>query len=254
MRIVSLCPSTTESLIAFGLRDQLVGVTRYCVHPEEAVRGLTRVGGTKNPDLAAIRALAPDLVFLNAEENRREDAEAIASEFPIEVSHPRRAAEIPALLRAFGRKTGRTADGESWAERIEAALERLPNDPAPFRFAYLIWKDPFMTIGDGTYIADLLRLAGGVNVFGGLLDRDYPEVTEAEIVAAAPEVLLLPDEPFRFREPDRLFWSERLPEADVRLVSGEDFSWHGVRTLRGLEAVEGLVRGRGFVSVRRAKR
>lgn len=241
MRLVSLCPSITESLIALGLRDELVGVTRYCIRPAEAVRGMTRVGGTKNPDLASIRALAPDLVFLNSEENRREDAEAIAAEFPIDVSMPRRASEIPGLLRHFGRKTGRVGEGESWAARIEAVLDRLPRDPEPFRYVYLIWKEPFMTIGDETYIADLLRLAGGINALGGR-GRDYPAVTEAEILDAAPEILFLPDEPYRFKAGDRSFWSQRLPATGVRLVSGEDFSWHGVRTLNGLEAVEELVR------------
>ena len=240
MRIVSLCPSITESLIAFGLRDELVGVTRYCIHPRDEVKGLTRVGGTKDPDLALIRSLAPDLVFLNAEENRREDAEALGAEFPIDVSTPRHASEVPEVLRHFGRRTGRVSEARSWAERIEEALSRLPSAPAPVRVAYLIWKDPFMTIGDGTYIADLLRLGGGVNALGGKT-RDYPAVTETEIVESRPAILLLPDEPYRFREADRRFWQERLPGTDVRLVSGDDFSWHGVRTLRGLDAVRGVL-------------
>ncbi|MEO6323701.1 MAG: helical backbone metal receptor [Thermoanaerobaculia bacterium] len=239
MRIVSLCPSITESLIAFGLRDELVGVTRYCIHPAEAVKGLVRVGGTKNPDLALIRTLAPDVVFLNAEENRREDAEAIAAEFPIDVSLPRRAAEVPDMLRQLGRRTGRTSEAEHWAALIDAALAQLSPVPEPVRVAYLIWKDPFMTIGDETYIADLLKLGGGVNVLGGR-GKDYPTVSEDEIIESQPALLLLPDEPFHFREPDRLFWVERLPQASVRLVSGDDFSWHGVRTLRGLQAVQAL--------------
>ena len=239
MRIVSLCPSITESLIAFGLRDELVGVTRYCIHPRDEVMGLTRVGGTKNPDLALIRTLAPDLVFVNAEENRREDAEALAAEYPIDVSFPKRASEVPEILRHFGRRTGRSSEGESWAVRIEEALSLFPSFPAPVRVAYLIWKDPFMTIGDETYIADLLRLGGGVNALGGKR-QDYPAVSEGEIADSKPAILLLPDEPYRFREADRRFWSSKLPDTDVRLVSGDDFSWHGVRTLRGLHAVREL--------------
>ncbi|HEV8267164.1 MAG TPA: helical backbone metal receptor, partial [Thermoanaerobaculia bacterium] len=109
MRIVSLCPSITESLVALGLRDELFGITRYCIHPKADLRGIARVGGTKNPDLAAIRALAPDLVFMNAEENRAEDVEALRAEYDVDVSHPRRVSEVPALLRHFGERTNRKA-------------------------------------------------------------------------------------------------------------------------------------------------
>jgi len=115
MRIVSLCPSITESLVALSLEDELVGITRYCVHPREVVRRIPKVGGTKNPDLAAIRALRPDLVFLNAEENRAEDVAALAAEHESDISHPRAAREVPALLRRFGAATARVEEAEEWA-------------------------------------------------------------------------------------------------------------------------------------------
>ena len=107
MRIVSLCPSITESLVAIGLRDALRGVTRYCIHPKVTLAGIPRVGGTKNPDLEAIRALMPDLVFCNSEENRAEDIDLLKREFPVDVTHPRTVGEIPALVRHFGAMTGR---------------------------------------------------------------------------------------------------------------------------------------------------
>jgi ABC-type Fe3+-hydroxamate transport system substrate-binding protein len=240
VRIVSLCPSITESLVSFGLAGDLVGVTRYCIHPREVVRDLRKVGGTKNPDLAAIRALAPDLVFANSEENRAPDVAALSADFAVDVSHPRTARDVPDLLRRFGRLTAREAEAEAWARRIEAALAPLSTAPAAaFTYAYLVWRDPWMTVGEGTYVADLLRIAGGVNVFAAR-EGDYPAVSDAEIVEARPEVLLLPDEPFPFREKDRAFWSERLPSSDVRLVSGDDFCWHGVRTVRGLAAAAAL--------------
>lgn len=242
MRLISLCPSITESLVEIGLRDELVGVTRYCIHPRGVSSGIRKVGGTKNPDLVAIRALAPDLVFLNAEENRAEDIEAISRDHPTDVSHPRRAEDVPGLLRRFGRLTGREREAESWARLIERRLADLRRESrAVFRFVYLIWRDPWMTVGERTYISDLLVEAKGVNALAGR-DADYPEVTESEIRAARPDVLLLPDEPYRFRPAHRDELAKVLPESDIRLVSGDDLCWHGVRTLRGIEAVDEIAR------------
>jgi len=171
VRIVSLCPSITESLVELGSKEDLVGVTRYCIHPGEAVARIPRMGGTKNPDLAAIRAAKPDLVFCNGEENRAEDIDLLKREFRVDVTHPRTVAEIPALLRHLGALTGREKESEEISAKVEEALKRVEQEvkqraggagavPA-FRFIYLIWKDPWMTVGARTYIADLLRHVGG---------------------------------------------------------------------------------------------
>ncbi len=254
MRIVSLCPSVTESLVALGLAPQLVGVTRYCVHPREVTSRIRKVGGTKNPDLDGIRSLRPDLVFANAEENRREDVEALEREFVTDVSHPRRVADIPTLLRRFGRLTGTDERAGEIASNVERALESAGNrrgmpTRASFRYVYLVWKDPFMTVGPRTYIADLLRLSGGalsLEESSSAISPDYPVVSEDEIVSSRPDVLLLPDEPYRFREKDAAFWRTRLPASSrVVLVPGDDWCWHGVRTLRGLAAAETLAAGAG---------
>jgi iron complex transport system substrate-binding protein len=254
MRLVSLCPSITESLAALGLAGELVGVTRWCVRPHDAVSRVPKVGGTKNPDLAAIRAAAPELVFANAEENRQEDLEALAREFRVDVSHPRTVAEVPALLRHFGRLTGTEEKAREISSKVEEALRRLEEAARDggrgagrrFRFAYLIWKDPWMTIGPRTYVADLLRRVGGSlsleagseSVAGA---RDYPVTSVEAIVTSRPDVVILPDEPYRFGERDAAFWRGRLPEScRVELVSGDDFCWHGVRTLEGLAAAEAL--------------
>jgi iron complex transport system substrate-binding protein len=233
-----------------------VGVTRYCIHPKEALAGVPRVGGTKNPDLSAIRALKPDLVFCNSEENRREDIDLLKREFRVDVTHPRTVAEIPALLVHFGAVTGREEEGRKISLKVEEALERVEERmrgreaaagaAARFRYAYLIWKDPWMTVGPRTYIADLLRLVGGSFSFKEKIfsesetESDYPTLSESEIIASSPDVLILPDEPYRFHERDAAFWRERLPGSRVALVSGDDFCWHGVRTLRGLEAAAAL--------------
>ena len=267
MRIVSLCPSITETLVAFGLKEELAGVTRYCVHPRDALASIPRVGGTKNPDLAAIRALGPDLVFCNSEENRKEDIEALKRDFAVDVSHPRTVGEIPSLLRHFGRLTGTEERAEEISSRVEDALKRVeeeagqragrvsrPGAPLGFRYVYLVWKDPWMTVGPRTYIADLLRRVGGSLSLEESSDSgtsDYPVATEDEIVESRPDFLFLPDEPYRFRERDAAFWRTRLPASTrVALVSGDDFCWHGVRTLRGLEAARRLAGTHGGLSLR----
>ena len=134
MRIVSLCPSITESLVALGLGGSLVGVTRYCVHPREALEGIPRVGGTKNPDLAAIAALEPDLVFCNAEENRAADVAELSRRHRVDVSHPTRVTQVPPLLRRLGELTGTGDAAEGWARALhihpdgsaDVVRQRLP--------------------------------------------------------------------------------------------------------------------------------
>ncbi len=251
MRIVSLCPSITESLVAIGLAERLVGVTRWCVHPREVTTRIRKVGGTKDPDLAAIRALAPDLVFMNAEENRREDVEALARELEVDVSHPRRVADVPPLLRRWGLKTGAGESAREISSKVEERLTRLEGGLASrqaFRCLYLVWKNPWMIAGSGTYVADLLRLAGGTLSLGESpsgAPADYPVTAEEAVVASRPDVLLLPDEPYRFSERDAAYWRGRLPGSEVRRVPGDDWCWHGVRTLRGLAAAEALAESVG---------
>jgi ABC-type Fe3+-hydroxamate transport system substrate-binding protein len=245
-RIVSLCPSITETLVAIGARDLLVGATRFCTRPRGVLRNLPRVGGTKDPDVAAILALAPDVVFANREENRAEDVAALeASGVAVDVSYPRRVADVPDDVRGFGRRLGGgcAAAAEALAREIAretAALEAAPPSGA-FRYAYWIWRDPWMTVSDDTYVADLLRLAGGANAYGDAAER-YPTTTPEESLARGASVELFPDEPYPFSE--RRHGEEiarRFGAASRRIfVPGDDFCWHGARTLGGLRAARAL--------------
>ncbi|MDQ2870632.1 MAG: helical backbone metal receptor [Acidobacteriota bacterium] len=248
-RVISLCPSITETIVALGGLKQLVAATRFCVRPEGLLWGLPRIGGTKNPDLARILDLKPDLVFANQEENRREDVEALRDAgVEVLLSFPRTVNEVPAEIRRWAERLGSSAEGEALAARLEAeidALEEAPRPP-PFLYAYWIWKDPWMTVSDDTYIADLIALAGGVNVYGREADR-YPGTSPAESLSRGADVHFFPDEPFPFTpekhgaECETLFGTER-----VRLfVSGDDFCWHGARTLEGLGRVRALRAGFG---------
>lgn len=234
-RIVSLCPSLTETLAEIGLADRIVGATRYCIRPRE-LPAAERIGGTKTADLAAIERLAPDAVFANAEENRREDVEALSSRFRVHVSLPRTVAEIPALIREIARQAGAPGHGDALAEEIERERGHLGEvEGERFRYAYFIWKDPWMSVSGDTYVSDLFRYAGGVNVFGEAAER-YPEVSPAEVRSAAPDVLFFSSEPYPFSERHlpaiRAAFGADLPAV---LVDGDDCCWHGARTRQGLK-------------------
>lgn len=240
VRIVSLCPSTTESLIDLGLADQLVGITRFCIHPREVVQNLPRVGGTKDPKREKIEAARPDLVFMNEEENRREDYAWIAPRCEVDVSYPQGPADVPDLLRRWGDRLGVRETAEGWATAIEGELAAPATGFGSF--AYLIWRRPFMAAGEDTYIHRLLEGAGGRNVVRGM--GRYPEIERDDLAELAPDWLLLPDEPFPFDERHVPELVETLPpRTRVLLVGGDDLSWHGTRTLRGLRLARALFAG-----------
>ena len=248
-RVVSLVPSLTEALFALGLGGKLVGVTDWCVHPAEAVARLPRVGGTKNPDLDAILALRPDLVIANHEENTRRDVERLeAAGQRVWVTYPRTVVEAVALLRELAERGGRRAELATVVAPVEAAVERAracaPDRRTPFFCP--IWKKPWMAVGADTYAHDLLVLCGGANVFANREERRYPLVSEDEIVAAAPEVILLPDEPYAFAAADAEQLG-RLPvpaarSGRIHLIDGTLASWYGPRTGRAIDTFLPLLR------------
>src|SRR5687767_3262671 len=177
MKIVSLCPSLTELVFDLGAGESLVGRTKFCVHPADRVDAVEKVGGTKNPKTERIVELAPDVVLMNDEENRKEDAAALeAAGIRIHSSMPTTAGETASMVRAIGVALARSREAESIAADIERRADRVQRDAVrhpPVRYACLIWREPIMTISDDTFIAGLLSLAGARNVFGGREDR-YP--------------------------------------------------------------------------------
>ena len=253
-RIVSLVPSITETLCHLGLADALVGVTHFCVEPAAVVRAKPRIGGEKDPDLDAIRALRPDLVVANIEENVREHIAALRGwGIPVWVTYPRTVAAGLQMIRELGEVTGARASAAALLDELEPLYERVRAESSsrrPVPVFYPIWRDPWMTIGPDTYIHDLLTVCGAANVFGDRAER-YPTITLDEMAGRRPEVIVLPDEPFRFR---RAHLADFTPYTDVpavrdgrlHLVSGKPFSWHGPRigeALRMLPALFGGERG-----------
>lgn len=228
-RIVSLVPSQTELLAHLGLDDETAGLTRFCVRPEGWKARKEIVGGTKNVRIEKVEALAPDLVLANREENTRDAVEEIAAFAPVFVTDVKTVEDAAAMIRTVGRLTGRAEKAGTLAGRLEANFRTLAETlfgekllPA----AYLIWREPYMTVGGDTIIHDVMTRAGFRNVFAAR--TRYPEVMPEELAASGARVLLLPDEPFPFDEEYAEELREVLPRAlPTRLVDGQFFSWYG---------------------------
>ena len=246
MRIVSLCPSLTELVFALGRGDELVGVTDYCVHPAEGVAAVEKVGGTKTPKVARIVELAPDIVLLNEEENRIEDAQALeAHAVRCLNTFPKDALETAAMVRTIGAALQRDEAAERVALDIETRAKRVADAARgrrEVRWAYLIWRKPWMSVNRDTFASALLSLAGGRNVFGDAPTR-YPEIRIEELVAADPQLVLLCTEPFPFeaRHIDELCTLTGWPRSRFRIADGEYLSWHGSRTPAGIDYAASLI-------------
>lgn len=247
-RIVSLVPSLTEALFELGLGERVVGVTDWCVHPAHALAGLPRVGGTKDTDVAAVCALEPDLVLANHEENTRRTVEKLqAAGITVWVTYPRRVREAALLLAQLADLGGDASARERVVAPVQAeieAAEAARSRPGVSVFCP-VWRDPWMTVGRDTYIHDLLELCGGRNPFAAHGDRRYPRLDLEQIVAAEPEVVLLPDEPYRFAAPDADELA-RLPipaarDGRIHLVDGTLVSWYGPRIARAIRHVRSLL-------------
>jgi ABC-type Fe3+-hydroxamate transport system substrate-binding protein len=232
-RIVCLVPSITELLCDLGLSEQLVGRTGFCIHPWETVKSIPKVGGTKDLKFERIRELEPTHVVVNIDENRREDAEALAEFVPnVVVTHPLEPRDNLTLYRQMGETFGVEADAERLCGEFEAAYERaIPNRGPEQSVLYLIWRDPWMTISPETYISQTLSLFGWETVPRQTEER-YPQV---DISACDVDRVLLSSEPFHFKEHHVREVEGLVPGATVSLIDGEMTSWYGSRAIRGLD-------------------
>jgi ABC-type Fe3+-hydroxamate transport system substrate-binding protein len=255
-RIVSLVPSLTEALFELGLGPRVVGVSDWCVHPAAEVARVPKVGGTKNPSIPRVLELAPDLVIANREENRERDVERLrAAGVPVWVTYPRTVAEGVALVRELAALGAPPERAQPLVRELESAVERAraaaPTHPT--RVFCAIWKRPWMAVGADTYADDLLALCGGANVFRDRPERRYPIVSDAEIAAARPEVILLPDEPYAFGPRDAAELAALGTPAGaagrIHCIDGTLISWYGPRIARAVAEVGALLRpGPGFRS------
>jgi len=238
-RIVSTVPSQTELLHALGLENQVVGITAYCEHPEHWLREKTIIGGTKNLQLAKIKALQPDLILAGKEENIKEQIETLAQDIPVWVSDVRDVSRALHMIQQVGALTAREKAAQNLTAAIEAARPDPPESLIPA--AFYIWKDPWMLAGPDTFIHAMLREAGLQNVAPAGADR-YPTVPPQELASLKLRLVLLTSEPYNFNSGEAHAVSELIPDARIKIVEGSYFTWYGSRMVEAMEYVSKIRR------------
>lgn len=244
-RIVSLVPSITELLIDLGLAPILVGRTGFCIHPKELVASIPKIGGTKDVNIEKIRRLAPTHVIVNIDENEKPCVDQLAEFVPhIVVTHPITPQDNFALYRLLGAIFGVMPAAEALCQRLQSALHQVPTLQKPKKLLYCIWKDPWMTVSQDTYIANMLALcnctiwrtpqarAATTPEQIAALPR-YPVFEWAQIQAGEVDAILLSSEPYSFRQ-THLQALQQQVSCPVILVDGEMLSWYGSRAVLGV--------------------
>lgn len=225
-RIVSLVPSLTELVIDLGIGDRLIGRTRFCVHPEEVVKDIPIVGGTKSLNLDSVRELDPDYIIANKEENRKVDIEKLSEDYEVRLTDISTIEDAMITIHDLGADLDLQEKAEELTGKISGILEERPDEP-PINTAYLIWRTPWMTVGADTYIHDVMDHWKLHNIFE---DRQrYPTIALEELERRSPQLILLSSEPFPFSEKHTVEVEEACPGSRVLLVNGEWFSWYGSR-------------------------
>lgn len=226
-RIISLVPSQTELLADLGLEKEVTGITKFCIHPAEWFRTKTRIGGTKQIKMDMIQQLQPDLILANKEENVKEQVEELEKQYPVWISDVSNLQNACEMIGQIGLITNREIQAISLVDRIKTNFDQLTTTHYQPKIIYLIWQDPYMTIGGDTFINSMLSLAGLQNIYAG--KTRYPEITIEDIQNKKPEYLFLSSEPYPFRQKHIDELQLQLPGTKILLVDGELFSWYGSR-------------------------
>ncbi|PKV52376.1 ABC-type Fe3+-hydroxamate transport system substrate-binding protein [Aquimarina sp. MAR_2010_214] len=229
-RIVSLVPSQTELLVSLGLSDDIVGVTKFCVHPRAIRNQKVIVGGTKKVNFEKIKKLKPDIILCNKEENTKEIVTYLQEEYPVHVSDIFSIPEALEMIEQYGEIFNKKTEATTLISKIKLEKESFDGFVSKIpqkRVAYFIWKDPWMVTGKDTFVDHLLKVNGFVNVFG---DKDrYPEITKEELRSVQNlDLIMLSSEPYPFSE-KHINELTNISNAKVILVDGEYFSWYGSR-------------------------
>lgn len=225
-----MVPSQTELLYDLGLREEVCGITKFCIHPEEWYRSKTRVGGTKVVKTELIDQLRPDLIIANKEENVKEQIDQLATRWPVWVSDVNNLDEALQMIREIGKLTDRTTTATQLINQLSDAFKQFNPVRTRLRTAYLIWKDPYMTAGGDTFIHSMLEAAGFENIY--VHNKRYPEISLGELKSVGCKLLLLSSEPYPFSEKHIAELQAELPDVQILLADGEMFSWYGSRLLK----------------------
>lgn len=223
MKVVSLVPSITEALFDLGLTEkEVIGRTKFCIHPAEKVKNVTIIGGTKNINIDKIKALQPDLILANKEENIKEQVEALMNDFKVIVSNVENIEDNYYLLKNLGKIFNKEDRAQLFNLKIYDVLNQAKIN-SKIKVAYLIWKNPYMTVGSDTFIHKILGEIGFENIFEG--QKRYPEIQTEDLAEA--DIIMLSSEPFPFKEKHIEELKEFYPDKKIMIVDGEAFSWYG---------------------------
>jgi ABC-type Fe3+-hydroxamate transport system substrate-binding protein len=223
MKVVSLVPSITEALFDLGLTEnEVIGRTKFCIHPEDKVKNVPIIGGTKNINIDKIKALKPDLILANKEENIKEQVEALMDDFKVLVTNVETIEDNYYLLKTLGNTFNKEEKAQQFNLKIYDILQQAKLD-STVKAAYLIWKNPYMTIGSDTFIHKILAEIGFENIFKD--KTRYPEIQIEDLADA--EVIMLSSEPFPFKEKHIEEMKSFYPDKKIIIVDGEVFSWYG---------------------------
>lgn len=230
-RIVSLVPSQTELLAAIGLNEEVIGITKFCIHPNHWFRSKQRIGGTKNVNIEKIRALQPDLIIANKEENVLEQVLELEKIAPVWTSDIHSIEDALSMMQSIGALTGKTAEATLLVNTIEEKRVLLQKQISAkgnrLRVVYLIWKDPYMAAGGDSFIDTMLQACGWENCLKNR--KRYPEISLLELQELQPDLVLLSSEPYPFQQKHITELEQVLPGTKFVLADGEMFSWYGSR-------------------------
>ncbi len=232
-RIISLVPSQTELLYDLELNEEVIGITKFCIHPEEWFRTKIRVGGTKKIDFDKIKSLQPDLIIGNKEENEESQVKELMKDYTVWMSDVKNLDDALQMIELVGELVGKKEKAAKLISDIKVNFQNL----LPYSFstnelsaAYIIWRQPMMTVGADTFINDMLKRCSFKNVFDN--KKRYPEISAKELQAANPDLILLSSEPYPFQEKHISEFQSICPNARVMTVDGEIFSWYGSRLIK----------------------
>ena len=244
MRIISLVPSQTELLYYLGLDEEVIGITKFCVHPEQWFRSKTRVSGTKNINIEIIHQLRPDLIIANKEENAKEQIEELSKCYRVCTTDIRTLDDALQMIKEIGKLTNTTMNATLLAKKIKETFIRLTKQletqNPKLKTAYLIWRNPYMAAGGDTFINDMMNHCRFENVFKEI--SRYPQISLEELLEKNCELLLLSSEPFPFKQKHIEELELQLPNTKILLADVEMFSWYGSRLVYAPGYFTGLIK------------